>query len=51
MVTVDYLKGRDREDFLLRAAQNQQKDTLQYVTFRLYVSKKKNHSEGGKILP
>lgn len=40
MVGYNYLSRRYK-DFLLRAAQNQAKDTLQHVTFRLYVRKKK----------
>lgn len=43
-VTVDYnyLRGRYKEDFLPRAAQNQEKDVLQHVALWLYVRKTKS---------
>jgi len=33
LVDYNYLRGRYKESFLVRAAQNQEKDMLQHVTY------------------
>lgn len=49
VIDYKYLKGKYREDFLLRAAQTQEKYIL-HMLHSDYTSVKENSSEGGKIL-